>query len=82
MYALPVLPPVTEVQEQRLEFLITDEQVSKSWKNCEERTSLIFLMQTHLFISLANNNEGTNYWDNYAVQALRNYEAYLRYLQY
>jgi len=30
MYALPVLPPVTEVQEQRLEFLITDEQVSKS----------------------------------------------------
>ena len=80
MYALPVLPPVTEAIEQRVSYLVDD--YATYAKRTQERTWLIFLIQTNLFNELAASNEWTKWGDNYAVQAWRNYEAYLKYLTY
>ena len=79
MIALPILSPITEIQIETLDKLTTPEQISRVGIDCYDRTALIFFIQTHTFIRLAKANPNTKWWDNYIVQANRNYKAYLHY---
>lgn len=80
MLELLAIPPVTEVQEERQVYLNqTDTMSYMGFRTSDERTSIQFLVQANRFKDLSEGNFKDFVKANYIVQALRNYEAYVKY---
>jgi len=79
---LATITPLTEQEEARLTKLLSnEEQVNGvSVEESHERTSLIFKRQANRFKELAtDDNVDKKADENYEVQAIANWDAYVRY---
>lgn len=72
------IPPVTEVQEIRYEYLLEEKVfLSQGFQTSQERTGLLFLKQANRLVELSGNTEFTKAKENYERLALLNFQAYL-----
>ena len=78
MFIIADIPPVTQVQEIRFEYLNQKEILMKQgFATSEERTWLLFLRQANRFVELSEITSFEKAELNYERMALINFQAYL-----
>ena len=79
MFIIADIPPVTNVQEIRFEYLNETLVETTQWfRTSEERVGLLFLRQANRFIELSERTSFEKAELNYERMALINFQAYLQ----